>query len=83
MSEKAQHKEWMALKEAIMGKYAKKMDVILDTLQDEEFSVQYFKVLEYVIPKLQRQEVELETAEDLTIKVEIIKSKANEISEKN
>lgn len=82
MSGKSQHEEWSALKDAMMKRHAKKMNIILDTLEDEEFAVQYFKLLEYVQPKLQRQEVQVDTAEDLVITVEYIKSLADENKEK-
>ena len=78
MSVRSQAAEWAKLKEALLNRHSKKMNIILDTLQDEEFAVQYFKLLEFVVPKLQRQEVELDTKDDLVLKVEYVKSEADE-----
>jgi hypothetical protein len=42
----------------VKGKHSKRMNAILATTDDdEEFSVLYFKILEYATPKLQRQEL--------------------------
>jgi hypothetical protein len=76
MTKHVQNREWGKLKEAVRGRFAEKVEVILGTMDNEEFLVNYFKLLEYVEPKLQRQEVELETSEDLTIKIEYIESNA-------
>ena len=82
MSKTSQHKEWMKLKDAMMNRHSKKLNAILDSLPEEEFVVAFFKLLEYVQPKLQRQEVELDTAEDLEITVKYVKSDADESKEK-
>lgn len=70
------------LKEAMMERHSKKLNAIMDSVDQEEFAVLYFKLLEYVQPKLQRREVELDTAEDLQITVNYIKSLADENKEK-
>jgi|TARA_R110000787_G_C13329428_1_gene437222 hypothetical protein len=42
----------------VKGRHSKRMNAILATTDDdEEFSVLYFKILEYATPKLQRQEL--------------------------
>lgn len=60
--------QWGLLKEAIKGKHSKRMNAILHTCDDEQFCVNYFKVLEYVKPKLQRAEV-ISEAEDQVITI--------------
>lgn len=47
----------------MQGKHSKRMNALLHTLDDEEFPVAYFKMLEYSAPKLQRREVTVETKE--------------------
>ena len=54
------------LREAMLGKYTKKYIGILDTLDNEEFCLNYHKTMEYCLPKLQRTEFNNDTKEDLT-----------------
>lgn len=51
------------LMEDMNGAHSKRMNALLYTLEDEEFVVAYFKTLEYSAPKLQRQEVSVESKE--------------------
>ncbi len=57
--------------EDIRGKHAKRMNAILLTSSDEnsdktdEFAVNFFKMLEYASPKLQRSEIIEETKEQI------------------
>ena len=46
-----------SLMKDVTGRHAKRMNAILEVAEDEDFSVNYFKLLEYVKPKLQRQEL--------------------------
>jgi hypothetical protein len=48
------------------------MNEILATLDDEEFTVAYFKLLEYVRPKLQRSEIIGDADNDLNVNIKII-----------
>lgn len=41
----------------IGGRHSKRLNAILETMDDENFVVTYFKALEYAKPKLQRQEI--------------------------
>lgn len=41
----------------VSNRHAKRMNAILDVMEDEDFSIAYFKLLEYALPKLQRQEL--------------------------
>ena len=44
------------LLEDITGRHAKKMNAILEVLDEEDFVVSYLKLLEFAAPKLQRTE---------------------------
>ena len=48
--------QWQLLQEAIKGSHSKRINAILHTCSDEQFCINYFKILEYVKPKLQRAE---------------------------
>ena len=43
--------------EDIGGRHAKRLNAMMDTADDENFAIMYFKALEYAKPKLQRQEI--------------------------
>jgi len=49
--------EFDGLMKDVRGKHSKRMNAILVTSEDEDFAVNYFKILEYTTPKLQRQEL--------------------------
>jgi|TARA_B110000908_G_scaffold35489_1_gene42547 hypothetical protein len=56
----------------VKGKHSKKVNAILLTQgegDEEAFMVNYFKILEYVSPKLQRREI-IEEERDSTITIE-------------
>ena len=53
----------------LTGKHAKRMNAVLCTMDDEDFTVAYFKALEYAAPKLQRSEI---INENVDQKIEII-----------
>jgi hypothetical protein len=62
----------------VKGKHSKRMNAILATTEsDEDFSVMYFKILEYATPKLQRQEI------SATVDVDEIIIKHVQISEED
>ena len=68
----------MKLKDAMLDKHSDRVNAILATTEDdEEFLLNFFKLLEYVQPKLQRTEVKHEAEEDLTLKVEYVTSQAD------
>lgn len=56
MSEKRET-DFDSLMADVRGKHSKRMNAILVTSEDEDFAVNYFKILEYTTPKLQRQEL--------------------------
>lgn len=60
--------QWELLQEAIKGGHSKRLNAILHTCPDDEFCINYFKILEYVKPKLQRAEVS-SIAEDQVITI--------------
>lgn len=41
----------------VMEKHSKRLNALLVTMDDEDFPINYFKILEYVSPKLMRSEV--------------------------
>ena len=59
---------WGLLKEAMEGKHSKRINAILHTCDDDQFCVNYFLLLEFVQPKLQRVEDSTE-AEDQVITI--------------
>lgn len=74
--------EWEELANSIKGAHAKKFNAILSTLDDVEFMNQYLKVLEYVQPKIQRQEIVDETpTEDKVIRIEYVESESDRENE--
>lgn len=61
-----------------MGQHSDRVNAILATTEDdEEFLLNYFKLLEYVQPKLQRTEVESTSEEDIKLTVEYVESTAD------
>lgn len=54
---KERETEFERLANDVAGKHSKRMNAILLTMDDENFTVAYFKILEYAKPKLQRQEL--------------------------
>ena len=61
----------------VKGKHSKRMNAMLIASDDEDFSVMYFKILEYATPKLQRQEI------SATVEVDEMVIKHVQISEKD
>ena len=66
---------WGLLKEAVEGNHAKRMNAILHTCDDDQFCINYFKLLEYVRPKMQRAEV-VSKGEDQVITIVHVRSEA-------
>ena len=50
-------KEWKELVKNLKGKHAERMNELLETLPDKQFRIIYPKMLEFMMPKLQRQEI--------------------------
>ena len=65
----ARKSEFEKLLEDVKGTHSKRLNAILKTMDDEDFAVNYFKVLEYASPKLQRSEV-IEEAKEQKITIE-------------
>jgi hypothetical protein len=65
--------QWGMLKEAMEGEHSKRMNAILHTCDDDQFCVNYFKMLEYVRPKMQRAEV-VSKVEDQVIRIVHVRS---------
>lgn len=57
MGNKDRKTDFEKLVDDVAGRHSKRMNAMLMTMDDEAFSVAYFKVLEYAKPKLQRQEL--------------------------
>ena len=57
MSDKKRETEFDRMIADVKGRHSKRMNAILSTLDEEDFAVAYFKILEYATPKLQRQEL--------------------------
>jgi len=49
--------EFERMLEDVHQKHSKRMNALLATMDDEDFAVNYFKLLEYASPKLQRSEL--------------------------
>lgn len=73
--------EWEQLKKAVKGKHAKRFSAALDTMDDDEFVVHFPKILEYVIPKLQRVENKTKAEEDNKITIVHVTGKLKEEDE--
>lgn len=71
--------DWDKLKSALTGRYAKKFMTLMDTLPDREFMRLYPKMLEYVKPKVVRQESrgDEETQRGIRISILQIDDKGN------
>jgi hypothetical protein len=67
--------EWGLLREAIEGEHSKRMNAILHTCDDDQFCINYFKLLEFVKPKLQRAE-QIREAEEQVIRIVHVRSEA-------
>ena len=57
------------LLENLKGKHAKAMDEAFATMDNEEFALNYIKLLEFAAPKLQRTDVNLGGQEDNEINI--------------
>lgn len=57
------------IKELVTGKFAKRLNTYLETCDDIEFAKNYFKLLEFVKPKMQRIEATKVNPEDRTINI--------------
>ena len=75
---KSQSKNWNKLKDAVMNKHAERLNALLTTAEDEEFALNYFKLLEYIQPKLQRTEIKQESEDEITLKINYVKSTDDE-----
>ena len=49
--------EFDKLLDDVRGVHSKRINAMLVTMDDEDFAVNYFKILEYTSPKLQRREI--------------------------
>ena len=66
---KARKTEFEKLAEDVAGRHSKRMNSIMLTQDDENFTLSYFKLLEYAQPKLQRTDVNASVEVDkITIK---------------
>lgn len=66
--------------EDISGRHAKRLNAALDSMDDENFVLAYFKALEYVKPKLQRQEIDAKVEVD-SITIERVTISSDEIKQ--
>jgi len=57
MANRERKTDFELLVDDVAGKHSKRMNAMLLAMEDEDFAVAYFKVLEYAKPKLQRQEL--------------------------
>jgi len=77
--------EFERLAEDVTGKHSKRMNAIMLTMSSEDedaFANNYFKLLEYVAPKLQRQEIVQDEAEQ-TITIQHVTITPEEAKEQN
>lgn len=57
------------LMQDVKGVHSKRLNAMLVTMDDEDFALNYFKILEYAAPKLQRQEI-VEEEKDFVVTLE-------------
>jgi site-specific DNA-cytosine methylase len=79
---KERQTELERLMENVSGIHSKRMNAILLTMDDEDFTVNFFKALEYSAPKLQRREI-VETDKSMNITVTHITENVDKEGEKN
>ena len=81
MSGKSQVNYWKKLKEDFEGDLSKVARAHFDQLEYDEFLTNYFKLAEYVVPKLARQELVTDDNNDINININYVKSEADEENE--
>ena len=59
--------EFEVLMADVKGLHSKRINAMLITQDEEEFAVNYFKILEYASPKLQRSEIVAEAVDQKII----------------
>lgn len=64
--------EWEKLVKNLKGKHAERMDTLLEDLPDKQFRIVYPKMLEYMMPKLQRKELVRGISEERVLRIEVI-----------
>ena len=65
--------DWDDLVKDLKGKHAKRMNGLLDSLPDKQFRIVYPKMLEFMMPKLQRQEIVKSLNDDnMVLRIEVI-----------
>lgn len=64
--------EWEKLVKNLKGKHASRMDSLLEDLPDKQFRIVYPKMLEYMMPKLQRKELVRGISEERVLRIEVI-----------
>tara|TARA_R110000851_G_scaffold332337_1_gene508157 strand:- start:3331 stop:3576 length:246 start_codon:yes stop_codon:yes gene_type:complete len=57
----------------ITGKHSKRMNALMMTMDDEDFTVCFWKGIEYALPKLQRTEI-LQDEKETNITIEHVHS---------
>lgn len=67
--ENKRESEFDRLLEAVKGIHSKRINAMLVTMEEEEFAVNYFKILEFAAPKLQRREI-VEEEKDFKLIIE-------------
>jgi|TARA_R100001463_G_scaffold105004_1_gene159527 hypothetical protein len=72
MAEKRLDTELKRLIDNFETTHSKRMNEILATMDDEEFAVAYFKLMEYVKPKLQRAEVIGDKDNSLNVNIKVV-----------
>mgnify|MGYP001587147335 CR=1 FL=1 len=65
-------KEWEKLVKNLKGKHAERMDKLLEDLPDKQFRIVYPKMLEYMMPKLQRKELVRGIDQERVLRIEVI-----------
>ena len=81
MSDKKRRTELDILMDNMQTVHSKRMNALLVTMDDEDFAVNYHKMAEFVIPKLQRREVEVKDTETKVIIEHIVTNKNESESE--
>jgi len=64
-----QSKDFKELRDSLEGRHARRFNAALDTCDDEQFMLNYIKILEYTIPKLQRTEVKVGDGDENLINI--------------
>jgi hypothetical protein len=82
MSKKTPETGWQKLKNAFLNEQSEKAIAMMDDMDPDEFMVNFFKLAEYVAPKLARVEQVSDEGTEINLNINYVKSEADEEEQK-